>query len=59
MVRLKANLLVLTVVASTPFQFQNGAIKSIFPKVLPPSENMFQFQNGAIKRAHVEKHGGD
>ena len=31
------------------FQFQNGAIKSLFEKVLLDNGLRFQFQNGAIK----------
>ena len=32
------------------FQFQYGAIKRIYPVVLPQGVDKFQFQYGAIKR---------
>ena len=50
MVRLKVAGLGKGIKGVKEFQFQNGAIKSIFPVGNFPTLIRFQFQNGAIKR---------
>ena len=37
------------------FQFQNGAIKSLFIDAYYDNTDEFQFQNGAIKRSTFDK----
>ena len=48
MVRLKAYLVII-ILMSIAFQFQNGAVKSSTGLVIISYQSLFQFQNGAVK----------